>query len=61
VVYILIALVVVSVVTLVVVLALVLPSAISYRKGIDDYVVQIWQPGTVSGEARGTASFWYCC
>jgi len=41
---------VISVVLLVVVLAVVLPSALSYKIGIDDYVVQIWQPGTVSGD-----------
>jgi hypothetical protein len=46
----LIALVVISVVAVVVVLAMVLPSALSYKIGIDDYVVQIWQPGMVSGE-----------
>jgi hypothetical protein len=45
-----IALVVTSVVLLVVVLAAVLPSATSYKLGIDDYVVQIWQPDTISGE-----------
>lgn len=43
-------LMVISVVLLVVVLVLVLPSALSYKIGIDDYVVQIWQPGTVSGD-----------
>ncbi len=43
-------LMVISVVLLVVVLAMVLPFALSYKIGIDDYVVQIWQPGTVSGE-----------
>jgi hypothetical protein len=41
---------VVSVVALVVVLAVVLPSALSYKLGIGDYVVQIWQPGAVSGD-----------
>ncbi len=45
VVYILIALVVVLVGALVVILTVVLPS---YKA--DDYAVQIWQPGTVSGE-----------
>jgi len=49
---ILIALVVVLVVALVVVLALVLPS---YK--IDDYVVQIWQPGTVNGEPERLLAF----
>jgi len=43
-------LMVISVVALVVALAMALPSAISYKIGIDDYVVQIWQPGTVSGD-----------
>jgi hypothetical protein len=43
-------LMVISVVALVVALAMALPSAISYKIGMDDYVVQIWQPGTVSGE-----------
>jgi hypothetical protein len=43
------------VVALVVVLAVVLTSATSYKKGIDkigidDYVVQIWQTGTASGD-----------
>jgi hypothetical protein len=48
VVYILIAVVV----ALVMVLAMVLSSAISYNIEIDDYAVQIWQPGTVSGEPK---------
>jgi hypothetical protein len=48
---------VVLVVALVVVLALVLPSALSYKIGIDDYVVQIWQPGTVSGEPETLLAF----
>jgi hypothetical protein len=43
-------LMVISVVLLVVVLAMALPPALSYKIGMDDYVVQIWQPGTVSGE-----------
>jgi len=43
-------LMVISVVLLVVVLAVVLPPATSYKIGIDDYVVQIWQPGTVSDD-----------
>ena len=43
-------LMVISVVLLVVVLAVTLLSALSYKIGIDDYVVQIWQPGTVSGD-----------
>jgi len=46
VVYILIAVVI----ALVVVVALVLSSAISYKTEVDDYVVQIWQPDTVSGQ-----------
>ena len=46
-----------SVVALVVVLAVVLPSAISYKIEIDDYVVQIWQPGTVSGEPEALLAF----
>lgn len=50
-------LVVISVVLLVVVLAVVLPSALSYKIGIDDYVVQIWQPGTVSGEPEALLAF----
>jgi hypothetical protein len=54
-------LMVISVVLLVVVLAVALPSALSYKIGIDDYIakigiddyaVQIWQPGTVSGESE---------
>jgi hypothetical protein len=53
VVYILIAVVV----ALVVVLALVLSSAISSKIEIDDYVVQIWQPGTVSGEPERLLAF----
>jgi len=57
VVYILIALVVVLVSVLVVVLTVVLPSAISSKIGIDDYVVQIWQPGTVSGEPEILLAF----
>jgi len=42
-----------------VVLAVVLPFAILYKKGIeiDDYVVQIWQPGTVSGEPEILLAF----
>jgi len=43
-------LMVISVVLLVVALAVALPSALSYKIGMDDYVVQIWQPGTVSGD-----------
>jgi hypothetical protein len=43
-------LMVISVVALVVALAMALPSALSYKLGIEDYVVQIWQPGMVSGE-----------
>jgi hypothetical protein len=45
-----IALAVVSAVLLVVASATALPSALSYKTGMDDYVVQIWQPGPVSGE-----------
>jgi hypothetical protein len=39
-----------SVVLLAAALTMALPSAISYKIGIDDYVAQIWRPGTVSGE-----------
>jgi hypothetical protein len=46
----LIALVVVLVVALLAALAVALPSALSYKLAMDDYVVQIWQPDTVSGE-----------
>lgn len=52
VVYILIALVAVLVVALVVVLAAVVPS-----NKADDYVVQIWQPRTVSGEPEALIAF----
>ncbi|MGA8849363.1 MAG: hypothetical protein WB564_06020 [Dehalococcoidia bacterium] len=47
----------VLVVALVVVLAVMLPSAISSKIEIDDYVVQIWQPGMVSGESEALLAF----
>jgi hypothetical protein len=52
VVYILIAVVVALVAILVVVLTVALPS---YK--VDDYVVQIWQPGTVSGQPERLLAF----
>jgi hypothetical protein len=54
---ILIVVVVALVAALVVVLAVVLPSAISSKIEIDDYVVQIWQRGTVSGEPETLLAF----
>jgi len=51
------AVVVISAVLLAMVLAVVLSSAISYKIGIDDYVVQIWQPDTVSGEPERLLAF----
>jgi len=53
VVYILIA----AVVALVVVLGMVVSSARSSKTEVDDYVVQIWQPGTVSGEPETLLAF----
>ena len=47
----------IAVVVVVVVLVRVLPSATSYNIEIDDYVVQIWQPGTVSGEPETLLAF----
>jgi len=54
---ILIVVVIVLVVVLVMVLAVVLPSVLSSKIEIDDYVVQIWQPDTVSGEADRLLAF----
>jgi hypothetical protein len=54
---ILIVVVIVLVVVLVMVLAVVLPSVLSSKIEIDDYVVQIWQPGTVSGEPETLLAF----
>jgi hypothetical protein len=54
---ILIVVVVGLVAVLLVVLAVVLSSARSYKIEIDDYVVQIWQPGTVSGEPEILLAF----
>lgn len=54
---ILIVVVVVLVAILVVVLAVVLSSATLYTVRTDDYAVQIWQPGTVSGEPETLLAF----
>jgi hypothetical protein len=54
---ILIVVVVVVVVALVMVLAVMLPSAISSKIEVDDYVVQIWQPGMTSGEPEVLLAF----
>jgi hypothetical protein len=48
---------VVDILIVVVVLAVMLPPAISSKIEIDDYVVQIWQPGTVSGEPETLLAF----
>jgi len=54
---ILIVVVIVLVVVLVMVLAVVLPSVLSSKIEIDDYVVQIWQPDTASGEPERLLAF----
>jgi hypothetical protein len=48
---------IISMVALAVVLAMALPPATSYEIAVDDYAVQIWEPGLVSGEPEGPLAF----
>jgi hypothetical protein len=47
----------ISIVALMIILAMILPSVTSSRPGIDDYVVQIWQPRTVTGQPERLLAF----